>query len=108
MMHQLLLAKRHLIFSMYVRELGEVHLMGYNCSYFSGDFAILIASGVSFVRALLLNVLVSLTSLIGLYVGLAISDDETVKQWIVAVAAGLFIYISLVDMVILQLYFITV
>ncbi|XP_045172290.2 zinc transporter ZIP4-like [Mercenaria mercenaria] len=63
-----------------------------------GDFAILLASGVSFGRALFWNFLVSLTAMIGLYVGLAISDDETVKQWIVAVAAGLFIYISLVDM----------
>ncbi|XP_045207742.1 zinc transporter ZIP12-like [Mercenaria mercenaria] len=63
-----------------------------------GDFAILLASGVSFGRALFLNFLVSLTAMLGLYVGLAISDDETVKQWIVAVAAGLFIYISLVDM----------
>lgn len=67
--------------------------------FIAGDFAVLLAGGISFYRALFLNVLVSITAMIGLYVGLVISDNESTKQWIVAVAAGLFIYISLVDLV---------
>lgn len=63
-----------------------------------GDFAILIASGLSFTKALVLNVLVSLTAMVGLYVGLAISEDDAVRKWIVAVTAGIFLYISLVNM----------
>jgi len=45
------------------------------------------------------NFLSSLTAFIGLYIGLSISTEVTVRQWIFAVTAGLFIYIALADMV---------
>ena len=35
----------------------------------------------------------------GLYIGLATAADELVKQWMVAITPGMFLYISLVDMV---------
>ena len=65
----------------------------------TGDFAILVNSGLSFGKAIAFNFLSSLTPFIGLYIGVAISTDPSVRQWIFAVTAGLFIYIALADMV---------
>ena len=65
-----------------------------------GDFAILVATGLSFWKALAWNFFSSLTAFIGLYVGVAVSTaDVTVRQWIFGATAGLFLYIALVDMV---------
>lgn len=63
-----------------------------------GDYAILVSSGMSRARALIFNFLSSLTAFIGLYIGVSVSTDNTVRQWIFAVTAGLFLYIALADM----------
>uniref|UniRef100_A0A3B4B9Z0 Uncharacterized protein n=2 Tax=Periophthalmus magnuspinnatus TaxID=409849 RepID=A0A3B4B9Z0_9GOBI len=63
-----------------------------------GDFAILLHSGVSIRRALLLNVLSALTSFFGLYIALSVATDVSTQQWIAAVTAGLFLYVGLADM----------
>lgn len=63
-----------------------------------GDFAILLHSGVSVRKALLLNVGSALTSFIGLYVALSVATDLATKQWIAAITAGLFLYVGLADM----------
>ncbi|XP_027890969.1 zinc transporter ZIP4 [Xiphophorus couchianus] len=63
-----------------------------------GDFAILLHSGLSVQKALLLNVGSALTSFIGLYISLSIATDLATQQWIGAIAAGLFLYIGLADM----------
>lgn len=59
-----------------------------------GDYAILVSSGLSRGRALLFNFLSSLTAFIGLYIGISVSTDDTVRQWIFAITAGLFLYIA--------------
>lgn len=64
-----------------------------------GDFAILLHSGVSVRRALLLNVGSAMTSFIGLYIALNVATDLATQQWIAAVTAGLFLYVGLADMV---------
>ncbi|XP_056255630.1 zinc transporter ZIP4-like [Seriola aureovittata] len=63
-----------------------------------GDFAILLHSGMSVCRALLLNVGSAMTSFIGLYIALSIATDLATKQWIAAITAGLFLYVGLADM----------
>uniref|UniRef100_H2YT19 Zinc transporter ZIP4 N-terminal domain-containing protein n=1 Tax=Ciona savignyi TaxID=51511 RepID=H2YT19_CIOSA len=61
------------------------------------DFAIYINNGLQKWKALMLNFASACCCFIGLYVGLAISNDTEVRQWLLAVVAGMFIYISLVD-----------
>uniref|UniRef100_A0A3P8Z3L9 Zinc transporter ZIP4/12 EF-hand domain-containing protein n=1 Tax=Esox lucius TaxID=8010 RepID=A0A3P8Z3L9_ESOLU len=63
-----------------------------------GDFAILLHSGLSVKKALILNVGSALTSFIGLYIALTISTDLATRQWIAAITSGLFLYVGLADM----------
>ncbi|OWF40412.1 zinc transporter ZIP4-like [Mizuhopecten yessoensis] len=64
-----------------------------------GDFAILMQNGLSFKEALIANLLSSLTALLGFFIGVSLSKDAGASQWIFSIAAGLFLYISLVDMI---------
>ncbi|XP_034401427.1 zinc transporter ZIP4 [Cyclopterus lumpus] len=63
-----------------------------------GDFAILLHSGMSVRKALLLNVGSAMTSFVGLYIALSVATDLATKQWIAAISAGLFLYVGLADM----------
>ena len=55
---------------------------------------------MSWYKALFLNFASALTSLLGFFVGVAIgTDSEESEEWLLAVIAGQFLYIALVDLV---------
>ena len=65
-----------------------------------GDFAILLSTGLSWYTALLFNFMSSLTAVVGFFVGVAVGTASTeANGWIFAAAAGVFLYIALVDLV---------
>ncbi|XP_022336469.2 zinc transporter ZIP12-like [Crassostrea virginica] len=63
-----------------------------------GDFAILINEGLTFKKALIANLFSSLTAFVGFFIGVPISSDLAARPWIFSITAGMFLYISLVDM----------
>ncbi|XP_054718058.1 metal cation symporter ZIP14-like [Uloborus diversus] len=63
-----------------------------------GDFAVLLSAGMSMRQALLYNFLSAITCYLGLVVGILLGDLAEGAPYIFALAAGMFLYISLVDM----------
>ena len=68
-------------------------------SLFLGDFAVLLSTGLTPCRVILFNLFAACCAFIGLYIGVAVSASQVTRQWIFAVTAGMFLYVSLVNMV---------
>ena len=65
----------------------------------AGDFAVLIRSGMSNCKAAFFNFISALTAVFGFFIAVAVSTDEESRRWIFTLAAGMFLYIALADMV---------
>lgn len=65
-----------------------------------GDFALLLQTGVSIRRAIFLNIVSSVLSVVGMIAGLVITANHAgFVRWIYAGTAGTFLYIALADLV---------
>ncbi|XP_060072170.1 zinc transporter ZIP4-like [Ylistrum balloti] len=60
-----------------------------------GDFAVLLSTGMSIRKALMLNFVSSLTAFIGLYIGLTIGSNDEARLWTLSFGAGMFVYVAL-------------
>lgn len=63
-----------------------------------GDFAILLNSGMRMKQALGYNFLSACMCYLGLIFGILLGENTQGSHWVFALAAGMFLYISLVDM----------
>ncbi|KAJ8707018.1 hypothetical protein PYW08_011152 [Mythimna loreyi] len=63
-----------------------------------GDFAVLLKAGMSVKRAVCYNVLSSGLCLLGMVCGVLAGHAPSATRWLFAAAAGMFLYIALVDM----------
>lgn len=65
-----------------------------------GDFAILLSSGFSRAKALIFNILASLTTVVGAVIAYySLADFQSVLPYVLAVAASSFIYIAVADLI---------
>lgn len=63
-----------------------------------GDFAVLLKDGMPTRRALFFNVVSSILCFLGMVIGVFVGHLGSVSDWIFCAVAGMFIYISLADM----------
>jgi zinc transporter 10 len=67
--------------------------------FFSGDFAVLLRAGMSVKQAIVYNCVSSILCFLGMLVGVAMGNIHNASLWIFAGVGGMFLYISMVDMV---------
>ena len=75
----------------------RVVLTGY--FFITGDFAMLLKSGMTVKQAYLCNIFSACLQTIGVIIGVVAGNVASVSQWLFAFAGGIFLYVGLVDMV---------
>ncbi|XP_052280033.1 metal cation symporter ZIP14-like [Dreissena polymorpha] len=63
-----------------------------------GDFAVLLNAGMRMKKALMYNFMSACMCYLGLIVGIFLGENTAAHTWVFAFAGGMFLYISLVDM----------
>ena len=63
-----------------------------------GDFAILLNSGMTIKQAVVYNIVSTILAYAGLTVGILAGGDEIGRHFILSITAGLFLYVSLADL----------
>ncbi len=63
-----------------------------------GNYAVLVRSGLSHFEALIFNLISALPGFAAFYIGVSIPSDSDAVVWILTITAGMFIYVSLVDL----------
>ena len=74
-------------------------IMIHEIPHVTGNFVLYRKQGLSSRAAFGLNVISAGCSFVGLYIGLALGSDPDVIDWLLAMVAGLFIHVSLVNIV---------
>lgn len=86
-----------------VRYILETKQFDFNLIKFvcvcAGDFAIYLRNGATKWNAIGLNFAAACCAFIGLYAGINMASDEDVRKWLLCIIAGIFLYISLVQIV---------
>lgn len=96
------------------RDVGNLHMIIffkfiYNDCFFplftfpfcniSGDFAVMLKAGMSIKQALAVQGVSSVLAYVGMALGVAVGNITSASVWMFAFAAGMFLYIALVDLV---------
>ncbi len=68
-------------------------------SLLAGDFAVMLKAGMSVKQALAFQGVSSILAYIGMAMGVAMGNISMLSLWIFALAAGMFLYIALADLV---------
>ena len=67
---------------------------------FSGDVALMLATGWSTTKVALFQLVSGATAFVGLYLGITLAQTFTEAQtWMFIIASGMFLYVALVDVV---------
>lgn len=64
-----------------------------------GDVAILLSAGWSIKKVAILQFISACFAFIGLFIGIPVASNEEARHWIFIIAAGMFLYVALCNVV---------
>lgn len=77
----------------------SIAIMCHEIPHELGDFAVMLKAGMSIKQALAFQAVSSVLAYIGMAVGVAVGNISSAATWMFALAAGMFLYIALVDLI---------